>query len=206
MKPMWEDRYSNEEYAYGEDANLYFKTQLQQLEVGKILFPAEGEGRNAVHAAAMGWETYAFDQSVEGCKKALALAHKNKVTIDYIVGEIEKLSYPENSFDVIVLIYAHFPSQVRKQYHQIISRYLKSGGTLILEGFSKHNLKLSQDQEASNGPKDLKMLFSTEEISSDFENFEILELKEELITLDEGPYHQGKASVIRFVGKKLEVL
>jgi len=28
---------------------------------GKVLFPAEGEGRNAVHAAMLGWEVHAFD-------------------------------------------------------------------------------------------------------------------------------------------------
>lgn len=203
MIQMWDSRYSDEDFAYGEQANVYFKEQIQKIKAGKILCPAEGEGRNAVYAATLGWESYAFDQSEEGYKKALALAQKNKVTINYLVGEIDKLSYPENSFDAIVLVYAHFPPHVRKQYHQIISRYLKPGGTLILEGFSINNLELSQNQEASNGPKNPEMLFTEEMIKDDFKNYEIIDLKEEHITLDEGKYHQGEAAVIRFVGKKL---
>ena len=51
----WNDRYSKDEYAYGEEPNRYLKEQLEKLAVGKILFPAEGEGRNAVFAAKLGW-------------------------------------------------------------------------------------------------------------------------------------------------------
>lgn len=41
----WNDRYSTDEFAYGEQLNDYLKEQLMQLETGTILFPAEGEGR-----------------------------------------------------------------------------------------------------------------------------------------------------------------
>ena len=47
----WNDRYSANEFAYGEQPNNYLKEQLEKLPVGTILFPAEGEGRNAVFAA-----------------------------------------------------------------------------------------------------------------------------------------------------------
>ncbi len=62
----WDDRYSKEEFAYGEEPNNYLKEQLSKLTVGSILFPAEGEGRNAVFAVHMGWNVSAFDISVEG--------------------------------------------------------------------------------------------------------------------------------------------
>lgn len=47
----WNDRYSNEEFAYGKAPNNYLKEQIEKLNAGTILFPAEGEGRNAVFAA-----------------------------------------------------------------------------------------------------------------------------------------------------------
>jgi hypothetical protein len=40
------------------------------LDSGAILFAAEGEGRNAVHAAKNGFTVTAFVISVEGKKKA----------------------------------------------------------------------------------------------------------------------------------------
>jgi len=70
----WNERYSKEEFAYGKLPNNYLKEQLERLPVGTILFPAEGEGRNAVFAAKPGWKVSAFNISVEGKNKALQLA------------------------------------------------------------------------------------------------------------------------------------
>ena len=52
----WNERYSKSAYAYGTEPNEYLKEQLEKLEVGKILFGAEGEGRNAVYLAGLGYE------------------------------------------------------------------------------------------------------------------------------------------------------
>src|SRR6478672_3211940 len=97
----WNDRYSKNEFAYGEQPNNYLKEQLEKLDVGAILFPAEGEGRNAVFAARLGWTVSAFDISVEGKNKAFRLAKTNQVTIDYQVGELESLHYNTGQFDAI---------------------------------------------------------------------------------------------------------
>ena len=92
----WNDRYSNEAFAYGEEPNLYLKEQLEKLSTGDILFAAEGEGRNAVFAAKLGWNSSAFDISIEGKNKALQLAESNNVSIDYRVGELETLDFKTN--------------------------------------------------------------------------------------------------------------
>lgn len=203
MKQMWDSRYREEGFAYGEQPNVYLEEQIKKIKKGKILFPAEGEGRNAVYAATLDWKVEAFDLSPKGKEKAIQLAEKHKVNINYQVGELSKINYDKESFDVISLIYAHFPPAVRTEYHLALSRYLKKGAYIILEGFSLNNLELSKNLEASNGPKNPEMLFTEDMIRNDFPDFEIIDLKEEYITLDEGKYHQGQAAVIRFVGKKL---
>ena len=70
MKEFWNERYRQNEFAYGEEPNEFLKEQLAKLQPGSILFPAEGEGRNAVYAAQSGWQVSAFDISEEGKKKA----------------------------------------------------------------------------------------------------------------------------------------
>ena len=203
MKDMWNERYSENGFAYGEAPNAYFKAQLQHLKPGRILCPAEGEGRNAVYAATQGWEVEAFDQSSAGNKKAASLARNHNVSINYQVADLTEVIYPEASFDAMVLIYAHFPPTLRKHFHQSLSKYIKPGGHLILEGFSINNLAVkNEDTVATNGPKMPEMLFTVDMIKDDFPDYDIIELKEELIHLDEGPYHQGEAVVVRFVGKK----
>lgn len=198
----WNDRYSKEGFAYGDQPNDYLKEQLNKLTAGKILFPAEGEGRNAVFAAKLGWKVSAFDISEEGKKKALQFAQANNVSIDYQVGELQKLNYSPNQFDAIALIYAHFPAEIKSPYHKMLANFLRKGGAIIFEAFSKKHVDYISRDEKMGGPRDSASLFSIEEIKSDFDNFEIIELEEKEIELREGAFHQGLGSVIRFVGRK----
>ena len=198
----WDERYSSEEYAYGTSPNEFLKKHLPRYNTGKILFPAEGEGRNAVFATSLGWKTSAFDISTEGRAKALRLATEKNVTIDYWVGNFEDLPYSENEFDAIALIYAHFPAAVKSGYHRKLGSFLKSGGVIIFEAFSKNHLRFIQQDERIGGPKDIEALFSIEEIANDFKGYSIAELTEAEIELHEGLYHNGKGSVIRLIGIK----
>lgn len=198
----WDDRYKSEEFAYGEDPNNYLKEQIEKLNTGTILFPAEGEGRNAVFAAKLGWKVSAFDISEQGKNKALKLAEANNVTIDYQVGVLETLSYKAEQFDAIALIYAHFPAEIKSSIHKTLETYLRKGGIIIFEAFSKKHLEYLAINDKVGGPKDIESLFSIEEIQADFPNYEIIELEEKEIELNEGLFHNGKGSVIRFVGRK----
>lgn len=198
----WDDRYSDKEYAFGLDPNDYLKEQLVKLKPGKILFAAEGEGRNAVFAAKLGWTVFAFDISDEGRKKAILLAEANNVPIDYQIGELSTLGYRSQQFDAIALIYAHFPADLKSVYHKLLSSYLRKGGIIIFEAFGKNHLGYRLNNPKVGGPTNIAELFSMEELKSDFENYEIIELVEKEIELNEGIYHKGKGSVVRFVGRK----
>lgn len=197
MKEFWNERYGQQDYAYGKSANLFFAEQLSKLRAGDLLLPAEGEGRNAVFAARNGWRVTAFDFSKEGRKKALAHARGQGVTIDYQVCNAEEFS-TDTQFDALAFIYTHFGSRQRKVLFAQMIQFLKPGGTLIMEVFSKNQLGRS-----SGGPKDPDMLFSLDEMKELFPGININYCKEETVVLDEGPYHQGEAIVIRLVGKKI---
>ncbi|KAF2340875.1 class I SAM-dependent methyltransferase [Flavobacterium tistrianum] len=198
----WDDRYKSVEFAYGEEPNNYLKEQLEKLNPASILFPAEGEGRNAIFAAKIGWDVSAFDISEEGRNKALKLAEANDVSIDYQVGELETLDFEAEQFDTIALIYAHFPAEIKSEIHQQLNKLLRKNGIIIFEAFSKKHLEYVTKNEKVGGPKDIESLFSIEEIKADFLNYEIIELEEKEIELNEGLFHNGTGSVIRFVGRK----
>lgn len=199
---LWNERYRQPEYAYGVLPNEYLKEKLASLEPGRILFPAEGEGRNAVYAATLGWDCTCFDQSEEGKKKALALASQKKVPIRYETGDCADMAYPEGYFDAIALIYAHFPAAMKAANNRRVSGWLKKGGTLIFEAFGKKHLEYNRLNEKVGGPRDIDMLFSLEEIKSYFPDYSYSELEEVEVELNEGLYHIGTGSVIRFLGKK----
>jgi 2-polyprenyl-3-methyl-5-hydroxy-6-metoxy-1,4-benzoquinol methylase len=193
----WNARYSEEGFAYGQTPNEFFKEQIDKLPVGKILFPCEGEGRNAAYAAALGWEVQAFDISEVGKQKAIDFAASFNAKINYEICNVADANFEDNTFDAVVLIYSHLPEILRIELHGKIKNWLKPGGVVILEAYNPQQLNNS-----SGGPKDVEMLYSSETLLSDFHgmHFEILEEKQ--IELNEGKYHIGIADVVRFVGRK----
>lgn len=197
MKEFWNERYKQAAYVYGKMPNVYFSEKLESIKPGSILLPADGEGRNAVHAASLGWEVTAFDISEIGKQKALELAREKQVQIDYQLGTLDSLDLLENTYDVVASIYAHF----HPLYDAPIAQYLKPGGYLILEGFAKGQLEY-QKKYHSGGPKRADMLYSTELLAHNFKALNILELEEKEVLLKEGAYHEGKALVIRLFAQK----
>ncbi|APY12713.1 SAM-dependent methyltransferase [Seonamhaeicola sp. S2-3] len=202
MEAFWNNRYKEKEFAYGTAPNQFFKESINKLKIkGTILLPAEGEGRNAVYAAKKGLKVTAFDISVEGKNKAEKLANNENVQIDYKVGELHQLDFKPHSFDLLALIYAHFPKN-KKELHQKLSKLIKPNGYIILEGFSVKNLSYREKNPNVGGPADVNMLFTKEEMTTMFANFETLLLEQKEIELNEGDYHNGVANVIRYIGRK----
>lgn len=199
---FWNERYQKADFAYGKEPNMFFKEQLQKLKIGSILMPADGEGRNGVFAAKLGWNVTATDLSIEGKNKAKKLAEELGVSLRYVVGDLEKLKFERESFDAIALIYAHFSPWKISTIHQKLKTLLKPDGVILFEAFSKKHLDFQKTNPKVGGPKDLDMLFSVEQIQEDFPDFEVQILEEKEVFLNEGEFHYGTGSVIRFVGKK----
>lgn len=200
---FWDERYDQPEYVYGTEPNGYFEEKIKGLPVGKALFIAEGEGRNAVHAATLGWSVDAFDSSSVAKTKALALARQKNVLIhSYRVSDVENLDLLPGNYDLLVFAYVHFLPEKRRQYFQKLANALKTGGYLILEGFSKAHIEKQGLNPAVGGPKNQDMLFDLEELKNDFNGFDFIEAYETETVLKEGTFHNGLSSVIRLFGTK----
>ena len=197
---FWNERYQTSDYAYGTAPNDFVKAQLKQLPKGKLLFCCEGEGRNAVYAASLGHEVYAFDQSREGQIKANQLAQQKATKIQFEIANASEVDYLKDSFDAIFLIYAHLPAAIRTLLHSKTISWLKPDGLLILEAFQPAQLG-----KASGGPKQIEMLYSSEQLSQDFKGIKTLYNQYHKTTLNEGSFHIGEADIIRFIGKKSSV-
>jgi SAM-dependent methyltransferase len=196
MKEQWDKRYRPDDYIYGTEPNAFFKSWIDQQEPGKILLPAEGEGRNAVYAAKLGWDVRAFDFSYEAKKKAIRLAGKEGVELDYkVLGAQDYRS--DESFDAVALIFAHFGREVKRVLFPRIIEMLKPGGTLLIEVFS-----LDQYLLDSGGPKNPDMLYDLKEIEIEFAELETKMIKKEEVELQEGSHHQGLSVVIDYIGVK----
>lgn len=194
MNSFWNERYNQKDFVYGEAPNVFFAEELAKLSPGTIILPCDGEGRNAVHAAKMGWEVNAFDLSEAGKAKADLLALKHGININFQIQDAGLAIYSKASADVVAIIYTHLPPEIRKTLHSNIVNWLKPGGKVILETFCPAQLK-----NASGGPKDINMLNTKEILTEDFKGLNIESLVYQTIQLSEGKFHEGPADVIRMV-------
>lgn len=193
---FWNEKYGGEEFHYGLKPNRFLELMLESRPPGRLLFAAEGEGRNAVYAAKQGWEVHAFDQSERAREKAMALAEQEGLEINYQIADA--LEYEsDRPFDAVALIYAHFPAAIRARVHQRLSGLLKPVGELWLEAFAPGQLAYS-----SGGPKDESMLYTPELLEGDFKDLQIRQAEVTRYVLDEGPGHAGMGEVVRFRGVK----
>jgi len=193
---IWNDRYSKSAYAYGKEPNAFYKEELAKLKPAGILLPAEGEGRNAVHALKEGWNVVAFDQSEAAREKAMKLAKEQGQHLEYAVADVMEYLCPV-MVDVLAPIYFHPPGNLMLEAYIRLSRFVTPGGHLIFEAFSEKNIGMG-----SGGPQGRSMCFTVESVKQIFSDFGKLEVWEEKIILDEGLYHNGEAWVIRARGTK----
>jgi len=195
MKEFWNERFSSEEYIYGTEPNQFLKMNLDKIEQkGDILFLADGEGRNSVYAAKTGWNVTAMDYSEKAKIKALKLADKSNVTIDYQISDIREFS-PNKKFDVVAYSFFHLPEELRKATHKKMIDLLKPNGKIIIEAYSQEQMKYD-----SGGPKNIEVLYTLEQFVEDFQDLEFLYFAQDIDELKESDFHRGKASLIRFYG------
>jgi 2-polyprenyl-3-methyl-5-hydroxy-6-metoxy-1,4-benzoquinol methylase len=197
MNPFWDARYDTPFFVYGKEPNRFFASELGRILPGKILLPGEGEGRNAVFAARQGWEVDAFDQSHIAMLKARSFAAELGVSINYMACELQEYPFRKGIYDAVGLIFFHVPPPLRHMLHKRITEALKPGGKLILEAFHT-----SQLGNSTGGPQSEEMLFDAEILKKDFSSLKQDLLEETESVLDEGPFHQGKVSLVRYIGTK----
>lgn len=197
MDNIWDKRYQTDEFVYGTSPNEFIAEELIKLEPGKILFPAEGEGRNAVFAAKLGWQVFAFDFSKIAKHKADKLASDSSVQLNYQVCDYVNYEAKPEMFDCIAFSYTHLPANIRTPFFRKMIELLKPNGKIIFECFSTDQLNYF-----SGGPKDIDMLFTCDIIKSDFVGLSEIVVQKEIIQLSEGSLHKGLASVIRMVATK----
>ena len=196
-KDFWNSRYSEQEFAYGTQPNAFLKEQLEKIKSGTALFLGEGEGRNAVYAATLGWQVDAVDFSSSAKVKALKLAEKNNVKINYEVCDLNEYGFKENYYDLVVMIFLHLPLELREKVFKNSINSLKRNGILLVEAFNKNQINNS-----SGGPQSLDLLYSENDVLGLVKDLRTETIESKSIELDEGEYHKGKADVIRYVGVK----
>lgn len=194
---MWNERYSEEGYAYGAEPNDFLAEVVDHIPAGTVLCLAEGEGRNAVFLAERGYKVVAVDLSSVGLEKARDLAVSRGVSIDTVVADLTAFSYERGLYAGIVSIWAHIPPEARRNVHARCVEALAPGGVMVLEAYTP-----SQVGRGTGGPPDPSMCMSADDLRRELAGLTFDTLVEREREIHEGKYHNGVSSVVQMVAKK----
>ena len=194
---MWDQRYATDDYVYGTEPNDFLRQQAQVIPQGKVLCLADGEGRNSVYLASLGYDVTAVDSSAVGLEKAQKLAAAKGVTITTEVVDLADYDLGEAKWQGIVSIFCHLPPPLRKKVHANIANALAADGVLMLEAYTPAQL-----QHGTGGPPVAAMMMQAEELQQELTGMQAQtceELEREII---EGIGHKGTGAVVQYIGNK----
>jgi SAM-dependent methyltransferase len=195
----WEARYAVPEYAFGKEPNYFLKSCSGLLPPsGRVLAVADGEGRNGVWLAEQGFDVVSLDFSPSAQSKARALVAERRVNVAFTQADVHTWDYPAAAFDVVVEIFTQFSSPAeRSRKWAGMRQTLKSGGLLILQGYTPKQL-----QYGTGGPKQIENLYTRAMLESAFLGFRQLDIVEEEREIHEGTAHGGMSAMIGLTGRK----
>jgi len=197
MKTTWNERYAQEGYLYGTEPNGFLKENFQQIPKGKVLFLAEGEGRNAVFLSRQGYEVSAMDSSSVAIEKAGKLAHKNGVSITTHVADLNDFDLGQEQWDGIVSVFCHLPPPLRQVVHAKIVRALKTGGVFLAEAYTPKQLEFK-----TGGPPVKELLVDLPMLRKELKGLRFIHALETEREIHEGKFHFGKGAVVQVIAMK----
>lgn len=197
MAPNWDERYGEDGYAFGTEPNDFLAEARHHLPPGMVLCIGDGEGRNSVHLAEMGYDVTSIDVSSVGLAKAIGLAMERDVTITTKLVDLADYEPASSSATGVVSIFCHLPSAVRSVAYPRLIEALEPGGVWLMEAYTP-----DQIGRGTGGPGDADLLLTAEQVASELGALDTVLLEEVEREVVEGRYHSGLASVVRYVGRK----
>lgn len=194
---MWDERFSEPGYAYGTEPNDFLVSVADRLPMGRVLCLAEGEGRNAVFLAGLGYEVTAVDASTVGLAKAERLAAERGVAITTVHTDLAEFEIEPAAWRGIVSIFCHQPPVIRAALHERCLRGLATGGIFVLEAFSPRQLELG-----TGGPRTPELLMELDVIRCELPGLRFEIAREIERPVIEGKYHRGRAAVVQVLAAK----
>jgi SAM-dependent methyltransferase len=194
---LWDERYSQSEFVYGTEPNEFLASVAGQIPRGPVLMLGDGEGRNGVFLAGLGYDVVAVDQSAIGLAKARRLAEDRGVRLESQQADLRDYAIEPGAWAGIVSIFCHLPPEIRVPLHAAVVRGLRPGGVFVLEAYTPGQLG-----RGTGGPPCAEMLLSLDDLKREAAGLEFLYATELERVVREGMCHTGLASVVQLVARR----
>jgi SAM-dependent methyltransferase len=196
---LWDERYGAAGYYYGAEPNDFLREHCGVIRPGgAVLCLAEGEGRNAVFLAALGYAVVAVDQSFVGLQKAERLAASKGVRITTIQADLADYRIEPDRWDGIVSIFCHLPRPLRAEIYRQVLPGLKPGGLFLLEAYTPEQLRYG-----TGGPPTADLLVRLEDLRNELDGLALIHAMERERVVMEGRGHSGLSAVVQVIARRV---
>ena len=193
----WDARYSEPGWAFGTEPNDFLREQAHTLPPGRVLCLAEGQGRNAVWLAGLGYDVTAVDVSSVGLEKAQGLARERGVRIETVCADLATFVIEPDAWSGVVSIFAHVESAVRRRIHAAVVAGLAPGGVLLLEAYRPQQLG-----RGTGGPPEDERMLDLTRLRDELGSLEWVLARELERDIVEGRRHTGIGCVVQLVARR----
>ena len=157
----WDERYAAHDLVWSAEPNVFVAAELADLEPGRALDLAAGEGRNAIWLARRGWTVTAADFSQVALDKGRQLAGDTGVR--WVCADATRWDEPA-AYDLVVVAYLQLAAPERRAALRAAYASLVEGGTLLVVAHDSSNLA-----EGTGGPQDPAVLMTAEDVLGDLD-------------------------------------
>lgn len=159
----WNARYSETPDLFGTSPNQFLVETIGELQAGRALDLAAGEGRNAFWLAEKGWQVDAVDLSDVAVKRAEGLAEERGLSkvMTFTAEDLTEYRPKTAAYDLVIVMYLHMPLS---QLTPILARAVdavKPGGTILVVGHDLANLA-----EGCGGPQNPEVLYTGQDLAA----------------------------------------
>ncbi|AQS50938.1 SAM-dependent methyltransferase [Paenalcaligenes hominis] len=192
---FWHKKFDQSEYFYGQDPNDFLRETATHLpRGGRVLSLGEGEGRNAVYLAELGFQVTALDSAQSGLDKVTRLAQNKNVTVTTLWADLADYVFEPCAWDGIISIFCHLPPAVRQRVHTQIPQALTANGVFLLEAYTPKQLDYK-----TGGPSNIALLYQARTLAAELQPLAFTRLVETERYIHEGQGHQGQSAVVQVI-------
>lgn len=165
----WDRRYAQAGLVWTAEPNRFLAAEAAELEPGRALDIAAGEGRNAVWLAERGWRVTAVDFSEVALAKGRRMAEERGVEVEWVLADVRTYQPEPAAFTLVAVLYLHLPAEERRDVLAAAAAAVAPGGTLLVVGHDVMNLT-----EGHGGPQDPAILLTPETVAAELPSLRIV--------------------------------
>jgi SAM-dependent methyltransferase len=164
----WNRKYAEAESLWSTTPNRFLVAEISDLEPGRALDLACGEGRNARWLAERGWTVTGVDFSDVAITRARELAVRDHLAVEFVCADLLDYEPESEGFDLVLMFYLQISAIERRIVLEKVPAALRAGGTFLLVGHDLTNMT-----DGVGGPSDPDLLYTPDDIVADLAALEI---------------------------------